>query len=122
MGRYWFVTPDDTELIQIQRDWFARNWRKIRKDVQYPSFESVYTEFKADLQHLVDFIAEADLGRFSPTQCEVSYINHIDRRGPWKSHGDATEVFSILRKQEERVPPAARPHYALVRQITLNGW
>jgi uncharacterized protein (TIGR04255 family) len=118
MGRYWFVNDDDTGLIQIQRDWFARNWRRTREEVIYPSFEHVHAQFRDNLSQLIDFIDTAGLGEFLPTQCEVTYVNHIDRRGAWESHGDASKVFSVLSEhQDARFLPKAEDELFGIRYV-----
>jgi uncharacterized protein (TIGR04255 family) len=101
-GRYWFVNQDGTELIQIQRDWFARNWRRVTDDVVYPHFASVSEPFASDLERLIAFVEQSNLGKLVPTQCEVTYVNRIDRRGVWGSHSDADRVFATWRRPEHR--------------------
>src|SRR5262245_61750724 len=34
--RGWFVDSDGTELIQVQHDWFIRNWRRLSAKGSYP--------------------------------------------------------------------------------------
>ena len=106
-GRYWFVNPEGTELVQIQRDWFARNWRKVTGEDVYPHFDSLHEAFERDFNRLEEFIAEAELGDLRPTQCEVTYINTIDRRGQWDVHGDAPKVFTVLRDLQAAFLPSA---------------
>src|SRR5438094_4522610 len=33
--RLWFVSQDGEDLIQLQREWFACNWRKVRPKASY---------------------------------------------------------------------------------------
>src|SRR5438132_13880540 len=37
--RSWFITEDRTRLIQIQRDRFVINWRKVHGDEVYPRYD-----------------------------------------------------------------------------------
>jgi uncharacterized protein (TIGR04255 family) len=75
--RLWCLTEDGQELIQLQRDWFACNWRKVAPENQYGRWASrrdALTKWWLEFQR---FAAENDLGDLQPTQCEVTYINHI---------------------------------------------
>jgi len=88
--RFWFVDASGSNLVQIQRDWFARNWRRTSPDEPYPRFDAVRVPFKRDLERLATFIEEHKLGTFAPVQCEVTYINPIGL-------ADHAQVTSILR-------------------------
>jgi uncharacterized protein (TIGR04255 family) len=77
MPRVFFINPDRTQLLQIQRDRFLHNWRKVGEGDSYPRFERMLANFRTGLQALVEVITEAGLGAVVPNQCEVSYINQI---------------------------------------------
>jgi hypothetical protein len=38
--RFWFLAEPPTRLIQVQRDHFIINWRKVRGDEIYPRYQS----------------------------------------------------------------------------------
>lgn len=77
MNRFWFINADDTELIQIQRDRFIHNWRKVSKANQYPHYEYIRRSFCDSVRAFEEFLTEERLGRLITNQCELSYINHI---------------------------------------------
>jgi len=64
-------------LIQLQNNRFFYNWRKMHADEPYPRYGSVVKKFKANLELFQRFLEEEKLGPFSPTECELTYINHI---------------------------------------------
>ncbi len=77
LTRHWFITGDDTQLIQVQRDRLLHNWRKRRADQGYPRYEPLRAELEAELTDFARFATANKLGEVKPNQCEVSYINHI---------------------------------------------
>lgn len=77
MPRLWFHDKEGTRLVQLQNNWFARNWRKLETTERYPLYPAQRKAFKADLRHLADYVRTKGLGDIAPTQCEITYINHI---------------------------------------------
>ena len=77
MQRSFFVNANKTQVLQIQKDRFLHNWRKIGDEASYPRFERILSTFKDGLGRFISFIAESKLGSFEPNQCEVTYINQI---------------------------------------------
>lgn len=73
--RLWFKNESETDLIQVQRDRFLRNW--IRQDENYPRYEHVRKGFEETFTKFCEFLHEEQLGEIQPTQAEVTYINHI---------------------------------------------
>lgn len=74
--RVWFANDAQTQLVQIQNDWFARNWRRMTNDA-YPHYPRLRTPFQTDLQKLIAYAASHGWGAFKPTQVEFTYFNHI---------------------------------------------
>jgi uncharacterized protein (TIGR04255 family) len=79
--RLWFLDAERRHLIQIQRDLFARNWRKEDSDEVYPGFPILLDQFKASLERFDRFLTDSKVGGLQPIQVEVSYINHIPSNG-----------------------------------------
>lgn len=77
LPRMWFLNEDESELLQVQNNWFARNWRQRDTGPDYPHYPNIRGPFASDLGHIVEHIENAELGAFRPTQCELTYINHI---------------------------------------------
>ena len=56
MPRTFFLNADRTTVLQIQRDRFLHNWRKVGDADKYPRFEKILPEFEGNLQNFSDFI------------------------------------------------------------------
>lgn len=85
LPRVWFVNEDESELVQVQNNWFARNWRKVPSRGDYPRYPNIRQPFESDFRSFEQHVQAARLGVVKPTQCEVTYINHIsiDDPEPW---------------------------------------
>lgn len=100
--RHWFVSEDDKELVQLQNNWVAVNWRR-QPNTEYPRYERVLEMFKevwANLDGFVSGLSEKAPQALVPVQCEVVYINHIfqDQESPdavWANLDDTTTVTSL---------------------------
>lgn len=95
--RSWFLSPDKTQLLQLQRDRFVRNWRRIDGTEQYPRFPFLLTELQKDWSTFVEYIDKESLGEITIDQCELNYINHIDRGDGWNSFSEIGNVFSFIK-------------------------
>src|SRR5262249_14830067 len=54
LPRFWFVSPDDTMLVQLQRNAFLVNWRK--RDQVYPHYDAVKQSFDRLYGLFIDFL------------------------------------------------------------------
>jgi uncharacterized protein (TIGR04255 family) len=100
--RAWFVSNDDATLIQLQRDRLLLNWRRGAQSAEYPHFEAVSDEFQRIYADLEAFAAENNLGEVQPTQCEVTYVNHLHAPA---ARGDRPDPASIIRLLNAQVGP-----------------
>jgi uncharacterized protein (TIGR04255 family) len=75
--RYWFVSEDDNQVLQVQGDRLVHNWRQRRPEDQYPRYESLRQRFEDEISVAASFFREFGLGEIACNQCEVSYINLI---------------------------------------------
>jgi uncharacterized protein (TIGR04255 family) len=91
--RCWFLNEAKTELIQVQDDRLIHNWRKVPGVSPYPHYEYIRPAFERDWQQFGDFIASQALGTPEARQCEVTYVNHIDRGEAWQTFADLPLVF-----------------------------
>lgn len=99
MPRYWFISANGINLIQIQQNAFMFNWR--RRDEDYPRFHrtikptfdkyyGIFNEFTRTQ------ISDADL---TIDRCELVYINTLETSEFWTGPQNTTNVipsFSIL--------------------------
>jgi len=102
-ARFWLVDGTSTQLIQIQRDRFIRNWRKGEApNDAYPRYDELRPRFEHDWLSFVGFLEREKLGTPEVNQCEVTYINHIGLGTGWNSLSDAHRVLTVLKAQEGR--------------------
>jgi uncharacterized protein (TIGR04255 family) len=86
--RVFLVNAARTELLQVQRDRFLHNWRKVGEGDAYPRFERMLETFESGYRRFEALIGRQELGAIVPNQCEVSYINQIELppdQGPFEA-------------------------------------
>jgi uncharacterized protein (TIGR04255 family) len=107
LPRTWFVHKNDNGIIQVQRDRFLHNWKKIRPEDEYPRYPQVIKLFKDRLSQFESFLRENDLGVIEPHQHEMTYINHIPQGDGWSTLNEIGKVFPgfSLRAIEHRFLP-----------------
>jgi hypothetical protein len=95
--RYWFVSSDETRLIQLQADRLVVNWRQRRAGDVYPRYRELRREFERSFRTLVDeALPQARRELASPEWCEVTYINHVDAI-PSRGGGHHRPLSDVLR-------------------------
>ncbi len=95
VSRYFYITKSGNELIQVQQDRFGHNWRKTGEGDEYPRYETIREQFKANLETFCEFLTAERLGRFSPTQADITYVNHIVSGEGWKKFGEIQKVMNV---------------------------
>lgn len=98
--RAWFVSQDDTLLIQLQNDRLLLNWRRGPNEAEYPHFENVSNEFQRIYRELEAFVADQGLGQIRPNQCEMTYINHLNVATDGVASAEPGYFFNIWHLQE----------------------
>jgi uncharacterized protein (TIGR04255 family) len=93
--RYWFVSSDGTQLLQIQADRLVHNWRRKRPEDNYPRYEAVRDRFKAEIEEVAEFFRANEIGEIKCNQCEVSYINIIDNVGGEDPIRELGRIFTV---------------------------
>lgn len=95
--RLWFVNSTGTELIQVQKDRFIHNWRKVGEGDTYPRFEPIRDTFRSELEAFRTFLAREQSGDLLVNQCEVTYVNHLVAGNGWTTHGELGRVLTVFR-------------------------
>jgi len=118
--RRWFSNDDRSGLVQVQRNWFARNWRVTVQDsgngtaLPYPGYAALRADFSDSLHDFIDFVRDTDLGEFKPLQCEISYRLQLRAGSLWEDPGELGRVARIFSRQ----PGAYLPDLEAMRIIT----
>jgi uncharacterized protein (TIGR04255 family) len=93
LPRVWLTSPGQTELVQIQHNYFAVNWRKVSPDDEYDHWGKRRTAFKKRWEAFRGWAESLD-EVVEPQRFEITYINHITPiEGLWAGFGDADAVF-----------------------------
>lgn len=93
LPRVWFINEDGTRIIQVQRDRFIHNWRKVGGDSEYPRYDSLIRDFQDHLANFDNFLIEAELGQLKPLQYELTYVNQIPQGEAWLTIEDIGKIF-----------------------------
>jgi uncharacterized protein (TIGR04255 family) len=99
LPRVWFINASGNEIIQIQRDRFLHNWRKMDSQDAYPRYKNIIQKFKNHLSSFESFLKEASLEQISPLQYELTYVNHILQGEGWDTYKDVGKVFPYFSGQ-----------------------
>jgi uncharacterized protein (TIGR04255 family) len=103
--RLWLLNEAGTEMIQVQKDRFVKNWRKAGEEDEYPRYEPVIKPaFERDFREFQSFVAEEKLGVIKVNQSEVTYVNHIVSGDGWQQFGDIGQIFTFWNQPPEPVP------------------
>ena len=80
MPRYWFLSEDDSMLVQLQHDLITLNWRRRSRDAIYPGYTVLGERIEAVLRELEAVLREDEdrPGQILPNWCEVTYVNQIE--------------------------------------------
>lgn len=91
LPRVWFVSSDDTQLLQFQSERFYFNWRERGK--AYPRYSHIIEKYESAKSEFDKFLDELKLGPLNPIEYELSYFNQIPRGKGWDSNEDLAKVF-----------------------------
>lgn len=96
--RYWLLNTAGDELLQLQQNWFACNWRRVAPDAEYGRWDSRWRAFDRWVREVEGHLSSESLVY---DQAEVTYVNHIEPGEVWREHGDAHKVFQFAASPED---------------------
>ncbi len=110
------------EMVQVQTDWIAVNWRKASADSEYPRWPSRWDTFERRARLAQTCFGGSDF-RFGVV--EVTYLNHIELDDATALHSQPARVLSFLAAGDEFTDgflgPAERCHAGLDFRIGQSG-
>lgn len=74
--RHWYLSPDETRLVQLQQDRLIVNWRRLGTDV-YPRYDQLRADLDVIASAWTRYLASSGFPRLPVTQTEVTYVNHV---------------------------------------------
>lgn len=86
--RCWFFDHSEATLVQVQNNCFFHNWRKVTGREEYLHYDKVRPLFQEAWRRFLDFLDRQKIQRPKVWQCEVSYVNHIEKGQGWQTFGD----------------------------------
>jgi uncharacterized protein (TIGR04255 family) len=119
--RTWFLNEEETDLLQVQNNRIARNWRRASITAPYPSYPNIREPFEKDIKLIDAFLRNNELGQITPLQCEVAYVNHIVAGEGWQHHGDLNRVFVNWSPSAGGFLPAAEDAQFTSRYVIRDG-
>lgn len=108
--RTWFLSRSGDQLIQVQRNRFLRNWRSVTGSEVYPRYSTLVAAFRNEWDEFRSFVRVEELGELKVNQCELTYVDNIERNP--EEFGNLWEVFTFLHPQDQGFLP--RPE--------MTGW
>jgi uncharacterized protein (TIGR04255 family) len=93
--RYWFVSKDEREVIQVQSNYLALGWRRREPNEAYVRYATLRARF-IDLFESVSHNIANQGGRIEPTRAEITYLNVIQPSSLWTSLGDVHKVLKVF--------------------------
>jgi len=91
--RCWFYDSSETTLIQVQNDCFIHNWRKVSGIETYAHYDGIRPLFEAAWARFREFVTAERIASPNIWQCEVTYVNHLDRGIGWDGFADLPQVI-----------------------------
>lgn len=96
LARIWFISEDNSEIIQVQRDRFTFNWRKTDLNQQYPGFSSICEKFEDFYNRFCKIIKDINIGEVTPLQYELTYINQLRQGDGWDKLDEIGKIYNMF--------------------------
>jgi uncharacterized protein (TIGR04255 family) len=93
--RYWFLSPDQTKIIQVQPDRLLFNWRQVEGSEAYPRYDVLAPEFFAVLQKFLACCSTEEAGT-KVAWVELQYVNAIEVSDDSQTHGQLARILNFL--------------------------
>lgn len=90
--RCWFIHKSETRLIQVQSSVFIQNWRKPSAGSPYLHYDNLRPSFARLWETFREFLRKNAIDQPQVMDCEVTYINHIDRGNGWDRFAELPQI------------------------------
>ncbi len=112
--RMWMQTRGLDEMLQLQDDWFACNWRKVGPDDDYGRWLSRRSAFADWYGRLSAYLLKSGVPQLHVEQCEVTYVNHVAPNRAWRDHSELHKVLKVVQ------PPHVLPRALRAEQTSFT--
>ncbi len=96
LARIWFTHEDKSQILQVQRDRFTFNWRKIDLNQQYPGFSTICGKFENFYNRFCQIIKDMKIGEVTPLQYELTYIDQLKQGDGWDRLDEISEIYNMF--------------------------
>lgn len=93
--RYWLTSIDDVNVIQIQPNYLAINWRRRDTRDPYPGYVGLREHFVQTYHRIEAAVAAQGIESLEPRQAELTYVNLLQPNSLWQSHSQTDKVVSV---------------------------
>ena len=91
--RFWFVSADESHLVQLQSDRMVVNWRRQGEE-QYPRYKTIRPRLQQAWGSFMSLLSEFGYSEPRPDVAEVLYVNPIEAvPGIWDRPSELGAVF-----------------------------
>jgi len=120
MPRTWFMSKDETKILQLQGDRFVFNWQRPTPSTSaYPRYKVLREWFRERLAQLEESVTAAGKPMPGTNFCEVTYVNQVELIGePQLSLVDI--LATVQRPRYDFLPIPENQQYGARFQIS-NG-
>ncbi len=123
MPRTWFMSEDETKILQLQEDRFVFNWQRTHPaDATYPRYRQLRESFRSRLAQLLESIEAAGKEVPGTNFCEVTYVNQMAVDGsPAPSHTDLGDILTPVDTPQYEFLPAPQDQQYSAR-FRIDGY
>ena len=104
-ARWWFVSANGHNLIQIQEDFVSVNWRRTdfrpASEQDYPSYAGLASKLKLTIGKLEEHHRDRGRDMPPPQLLDLAYINHISMVGESGIKLRMAESTSFIKFQDQ---------------------
>ncbi len=93
LPRTWFLTEEGCKLIQLQRDHFVFNWRKMQVEPGYPRYPQMVQDFERHWEEFEGFLDSVCMDSPDVELLELTYVNLIPVSEGWNDIADIGSIF-----------------------------
>jgi len=119
--RCWLIDQHENHLVQIQKDRFHFNWKKVTGFDIYPQYDTCRPRFNREWERFSQFLVVEKLAPAQVTQCEVTYVNHLEMGRGWNSYSELHKVFTGLASMSDRKLLREPEHLSLNYVYVIPG-
>lgn len=122
--RGWYLDQSGNRLVQVQRDRFVHNWRKLSGNEAYPRYPSIRESLEKEWERFCEFLKAEKLERPTVNQCEVLYVNNVEYERGWSGYGELDKVIATLatpRSKNRFLPSPERVSMQVVYRLAEDA-